>query len=130
MAPHRRDRDVAISDHIPAPPLALHLNDRDPHGRLVCPLCGRGIRVSEDTEDDGIYLRHSECRNRIVWAQWQEGRTVKVLVRPRDWEDAKWRERFEADLLRTGWRLISVEPPAADRLEYVYILAPESNRTN
>jgi hypothetical protein len=107
-------------------PLALHLNERDTHGRLVCPLCQRPIRAGETTDDDGMYLRHGECRNRIVWAQWQ-GRTVKVLVRPRDWEDAQWRERFEADLFRTGWHLISVEAPVPDRPEYVYVLVPESS---
>ncbi len=51
--------------------------------------------------------------------------TVTLHIRARDWEREEWRARFEADLARTGWRVVSIEPPSPQRPEYVYVLVLE-----
>jgi hypothetical protein len=50
---------------------------------------------------------------------------LRLHVRPEDWERTEWRERFEADLQRTGWHIQSLEPPSSERAEYVYVLVLE-----
>jgi hypothetical protein len=104
-----------------------HLNQQDRDGRPLCPVCEQPIRATQKPVDDGVFLRHGECRGGVVRAQWH-GSIVRVHVRAHDWEDTAWRVNFEADLRRTGWRLLAVEPPSAEHPECVYILAPESER--
>ncbi|HEV8438128.1 MAG TPA: hypothetical protein VGT40_08540 [Methylomirabilota bacterium] len=105
---------------------ARHLNQRGGDGRLVCPVCNRPIRVGQETVDDGVYLQHAECALRTIPPHpAHEERIVRIHVRASDWQDTAWRQRFEADLRGTGWRLLSVEPPSAEHSEYVYIVAPE-----
>jgi hypothetical protein len=48
--------------------------------------------------------------------------TVRVHVRPEDWNRPGWRKQFESDLVKTGWQVVSVEAPAPGREEYVYVL--------
>jgi hypothetical protein len=106
----------------------VHLNERGRGGRLVCPVCDRPIRVGQATVDDGLYRRHAECGFRATPSSRRpDARTVRIHVRARDWEDLAWRHGFEADLRRTGWRLLSVEPPSVEQPEYVYILVPEAD---
>jgi len=50
---------------------------------------------------------------------------LRLHVRPEDWERTEWRERFEADLQRTGWRIQSLEPPSSERAKYAYVLVLE-----
>jgi hypothetical protein len=104
----------------------LRLNERERDGRLICPVCRRTIRVGQETVDDGVYLRHAECGLRSVPPPPPAARTVRVHVRARDWENALWRTAFESDLRRTGWRLLSLEPPSNEHPEYIYVLAAES----
>jgi hypothetical protein len=47
---------------------------------------------------------------------------LRLHVRRENWERKEWRESFEADLRKTGWRIQSVEPPSPERAEYVYLL--------
>ncbi len=47
---------------------------------------------------------------------------LRLHVRPEDWERKEWRETFEADLRKTGWLIQSIEPPAPQHVEYVYLL--------
>ncbi len=50
---------------------------------------------------------------------------LRLHVRPEDWERQEWRERFEAELQKTGWCIQSIEPPPSERAAYVYVLVPE-----
>jgi len=47
---------------------------------------------------------------------------VRLHVRAQDWDRIEWRERFEAELQKAGWRVRLIEPPTAERSEYVYML--------
>ncbi|HET8576433.1 MAG TPA: hypothetical protein VFO18_05000 [Methylomirabilota bacterium] len=50
---------------------------------------------------------------------------LRLHVRPEDWERKEWRETFEADLKKIGWRIQSVEPPSPERPAFVYVLVME-----
>jgi hypothetical protein len=50
---------------------------------------------------------------------------LRLHVRPEDWERTEWRETFEAELTKIGWRIQSVQPPSPERAAYVYLLVLE-----
>ena len=47
---------------------------------------------------------------------------VRLHVRRQDWERVEWRQQFELELEKAGWRVRSIEPPTSERPEYVYVL--------
>jgi len=50
---------------------------------------------------------------------------LRLHVRAEDWERQEWRERFEAELQKIGWRIQSVELPPSERAAYVFVLVLE-----
>jgi hypothetical protein len=50
---------------------------------------------------------------------------LRLHVRAEDWERQEWRERFEAELEKIGWRIESVELPTSERAPYVFVLVLE-----
>ncbi len=50
---------------------------------------------------------------------------LRLHVRHEDWERQEWREKFEAELQKIGWRIQSIEPPSSARAAHVYVLVLE-----
>jgi hypothetical protein len=50
---------------------------------------------------------------------------LRLHVRNEDWERQEWREKFEAELQKIGWRIQSIEPPSPARAAHVYVLVLE-----
>jgi hypothetical protein len=51
--------------------------------------------------------------------------TLRVHVRADDWNRSRWREQFETDLAKTGWRIVAVEEPGSGRADSVYVVTLE-----
>src|SRR5438874_959561 len=76
------------------------------------------VRGSEDPPDRTV-------RGRLLFTAMP---TINIRIRPHDWERPEWRKQFEEDLLKVGWRVMSVEPPSRARAEYLVTLErPEAD---